>query len=49
MRTIIKIIQTAIRFLFIYFFANIEKRLFCVFTHVASMYANLLEQKKAFT
>ena len=24
-------------------------RLFCVFTHVASIYANLLEQKKAFT
>ena len=25
------------------------KRQFCVFTHVASIYANLLEQKKAFT
>ena len=24
-------------------------KLFCVFTHVASIYANLLEQKKAFT
>ena len=23
--------------------------LFCVFTHVSSIYANLLEQKKAFT
>ena len=23
-------------------------KLFCVFTHVASIYANLLEQKKAF-
>ena len=35
--------------------ANIAKtgnenfRLFCVFTHVASIYANLLKQKKAFT
>ena len=25
------------------------KRQFCVFTHVASIYANSLEQKKAFT
>ena len=24
-------------------------RIFCVFTHVASIYANLLEQKNAFT
>ena len=25
------------------------EELFCVFTHVASIYANLLEQKKEFT
>ena len=25
------------------------EELFCVFTHVARIYANLLEQKKAFT
>ena len=26
----------------------IQSFIFCVFTHVASIYANLLEQKKAF-
>ena len=35
------IIQTSVNFL------DFEE-LFCVFTHVASIYANLLEQKKAF-
>ena len=28
---------------------KIENRTFSLFTHVASIYANLLEQKKAFT
>ena len=30
-------------------YVHIQKKQFCVFTHVASIYANLLEQKKAFT
>ena len=32
-----------------FFFFSCLLRLFCVFTHVASIYANSLEQKKAFT
>ena len=36
------IIQTSVNF------RDFEE-LFCVFTHVASIYANLLEQKKGFT